>query len=157
MLLSLSARTFLIALACTWSASPAMALVLAISYAGIGTLTITDAGGAIIANFTPTDDRTLAELEHDLGQDHLNFFQKVLSDTSEPEFKQMVDPPKGGGVFWGDARPWFWNEEPCPSNVNNCDPELALQFNIINDGKTLRFADEAGIPFPAEIKFATFL
>lgn len=121
----------------------------------LGKFTMIDAGAGVVAQFTPSNDRTLAQFERDLHQDHLNFFQKVTEDTSpegpgKPKIP-FIDPPKGGLTELADSRPWYWNEE--------AGMDHQLSDNIINDGKTLRFEDAPGgfLRPNSQITYETFL
>lgn len=94
---------------------------------------------------------TLDELEQFLGQDHFNWFQKVVRDTTPPNnaagtrlSPPYIDPPKGGyngpgtTMSWGDNAPWYWNETPKPSGEPKPDPG---QLSDQSSGSTLGFTD----------------
>jgi hypothetical protein len=79
---------------------------------------------------------TLSELEAALKQDHLNWFQKVLSidpnvvGLTDP----LIDPPSGGlGSQWADDRPWYWDEtiaNPCPpGKTSGCGADTSFQLS----------------------------
>ena len=111
---------------------------------------------------------TVKELEQSLGQDHLNWFQKVVGDTNPQKDSSgntltvpYVDPPKGGyNDLWGDDAPWYWNETPKPAGETR--PEAGQLSNQVM-GSSLAFEDfpsvvEMGKPVAgAKVDFATFL
>lgn len=78
---------------------------------------------------------TLDELETFLGQDHLNWFQKVTADTHPPKDASgnqltvpYVDPPSGGydGGPAEDAIPWYLTE---PGELPNGATTSTLPFS----------------------------
>jgi hypothetical protein len=118
---------------------------------------------AIEASFVAAGGQTLAQLEHALGQDHLNWFQKVLSiDPPIPGITPpFVDPPSGGlGPQWHDNIPWYWDEflpSPVPPG-KTADPIYLLANHISSDGTALGFEDQPGnFPVGTGVNFATFL
>lgn len=94
-------------------------------------------GGGMQGKFRPNDPstQTMNQLEQQLGQDHMNWFQVVTGGTRGPRPGQQfpyVDPPNGGSPPNGnspgapaDGQPWFWDEPP----YNGGDPN-----NGINGG-----------------------
>lgn len=133
----------------------------------------------LVGEFTVTKQKgggsTMAvkELEQFLGQDHLNWFQKVTRDTSPPNDASgnrlkppYIDPPKGGysgpgtTMSWGDHAPWYWNETPKPAGEPKPDPG---QLSDQSSGSTLNFedfpsvVDATGPVAGAEVDFALFL
>jgi hypothetical protein len=76
---------------------------------------------------------TLDDLETFLGQDHLNWFQRVIADTNPPKDSKgnqltvpYVDPPAGG--YYGgpveDNIPWYLKEPdelPDPTTTSTLD------------------------------------
>jgi hypothetical protein len=90
---------------------------------------------------------TLAELERYLGQDHLNWFQKVTNvDPDDPNIADpFIDPPSGGlGNQWADDRPWYWDEfrpVPVPAGKQVGD---AFQLSNRAHGSVLDYFDFPG-------------
>lgn len=129
--------------------------------AGIGRIQIeveTDATGneALTGGFTAADGKTLAQLESQLGEDHLNWFQKV---TSAPEGKHVDPPPGGFDQQWADDVPWYWDEvfpTTCPP-LKVCDSSLQLSKQIRDSGTTLHFEDAPSDVPGTTLSFATFL
>lgn len=110
------------------------------------------------------DVLTLQELEAMLGQDHLNWFQKVTSLTPPGGLPvPFVDPPSGGlGTTWADAVPWYFDETPAPNPLppgkTNWNADNLLGKNISFDGTQLLFEDTPnGQPIGTQIGFSTFL
>ena len=103
---------------------------------------------------------SIKELETQLGQDHLNWFQKVIAITPPLPGVTVpfIDPPKGGmpGV-WADNRPWYFDEtSPPPGTPYNQNRQLSAQGDP--DGSILNFFDTPhGQPPGTTISFATFL
>lgn len=129
------------------------------------------------ASFTVTkkgaDNKTLTlqQLEKMLGQDHVNWFQKVTKvDPAIMGLKvPFIDPMKGGqGPLWADDRPWYWDEvsPPKPLPMGKTSPptfippmgktELGVQSH---DGAgPLEYSDSpGGQPVGTKIDFATYL
>jgi hypothetical protein len=103
---------------------------------------------------------TLQELEQYLEQDHLNWFQKVLSLT--PAIPGVptpfIDPPRGGmpGV-WADMRPWYFDETPPPPGTNY-NPNRQLQQQADPNGSILNYFDTPnGQPAGTRTDFVTYL
>jgi len=110
---------------------------------------------------------TLDELEASLGQDHLNWFQKVTKDTNPPDDSEgnpltvpYIDPPRGGYgdpfPLAGDDAPWYLQETPNPPG------ETRPQGILLSDntmGSMLLFEDQPAIPniAGASVSFDTFL
>ncbi len=106
---------------------------------------------------------TVKELETFLGQDHLNWFQKVISinpdilGVDEP----FIDPPDGGfGEQWADDRPWYFDEfrppDQLPPGKTEWDESYLLDSNV--NGSTLGYFDfPGGQPINTSILFVTFL
>jgi hypothetical protein len=121
-------------------------------------------GQGLTGGFTAAGGQTLAQLEAALGQDHLNWFQKVIADSNPPKdaagnqlAAPYVDPPSGGySNQWADNIPWYWDEVVPPNGTPNYDPNLQLSNNITNGGKTLNYEDFPGGP-NANVSFVTFL
>jgi len=103
---------------------------------------------------------SLMELEQYLGQDHLNWFQKVISIT--PPLSGVpapfIDPPRGGmpGV-WADTLPWYFDETlPPPGTPYN--PNRQLQQQGDPAGSTLNYFDTPHAQPPGtSLDFVTFL
>jgi len=124
---------------------------------------------ALVGDFTVTkkkgDDSTMTvdELEQFLGQDHLNWFQKVTRDTNPPKnaggntlTPPYIDPPNGGySDLKADDKPWYWNENA------GAPPGTALGGQTTGGG--LEFEDQPSVVGPAgpikgaEVDFALFL
>ena len=124
----------------------------------------------LIGSFRVTKDEdgiplTLNELENFLGQDHLNWFQKVVGDTNQPNdangnplVPPYIDPPINGYDFqWADDRPWYFDEFSKPADDPR-DWSAAFLLSNNTDGSLLDYFD-----FPSDSKagttldFATFL
>ena len=133
----------------------------------------------VVGGFTVTKKKadgttmSLDDLEAFLGQDHLNWFQKVTRDTNPPNGSDgkpltppYVDPPDGGyngpgtTKSWGDKRPWYWNETPRPAGETRPDPG---QLSSKASGSTLEHedypstVDATGPVAGAQADFVTFL
>jgi hypothetical protein len=106
---------------------------------------------------------TVKELETFLGQDHLNWFQKVISINPDVAGLKdpFIDPPDGGlYVQWADDRPWYFDEfrppDPLPAGKTEWDESFLLDSNV--NGSTLGYFDfPKNWPVDTNILFATFL
>ncbi len=128
--------------------------------------------GAVSGTFTATKKNpdgttmTLRQLEKSLGQDHLNWFQKVTSEGPNPPPPGVtipfIDPPKGGlplavDPTWADDRPWYYDEfvpNPVPPG-RVVEPSLQLSANTA--GSTLKYFDQLGGQKGNTIGLSTFL
>ena len=130
-----------------------------------GTVTIdrtTNQGGneGLLGQFATSTK--LSDFEKCMGQEHLNWFQKVTSITPGPPGPRFVDPPSGGlGPIWNDDRPWYWDETrpigPLPAGKTFFEA-LQLNANIVTDSTELLFEDYPhGQNVGTVISFATFL
>ncbi len=132
-------------------------------------------GGGLVGNqslvgkFTATKKNadgttmTIDELEQFLGQDHLNWFQKVTSDTNPPKNSAgttltppYIDPPKGGySDLAADDAPWYWNE--------NATAPAGTKLSEQTMGSMVQFEDAPSVVGPsgpikgAKVDFALFL
>jgi len=119
------------------------------------------------ASFTAQPFSSLSDLEASLGQDHLNWFQKVVTNrTVTPDFPgRFIDPQSGGqGALWADDRPWYWDEvaPPNPLPLGKTAPPTfipppgssELRENTLNDDGILEFED---FPSGLDLDFVTCL
>jgi hypothetical protein len=111
---------------------------------------------------------TLDELEQFLGQDHLNWFQKVTRDTHPPKDAKgdtltppYIDPPNGGySDLFGDDVPWYLQEKPKPAGEPKPD---GILLSDKTKSSSLEFEDQPSVVGPsgpilgAEVDFALFL
>jgi hypothetical protein len=111
---------------------------------------------------------TLKELETSLGQDHLQWFQKVTRDTDPPDDSRgnqlkvpYIDPPPNGtSTMWADEIPWYFDEH-APSDAErggrDWSPGVLLENNINNNFGILAYHDGPMGDKGLEVSFATFL
>ena len=111
---------------------------------------------------------TFQQLYASLGIDHLNWFQKVISDTNPPLDARgnrlrapYIDPPAGGySDLWSDELPWYLDEQ-APSRVEQggreWSPQFLLDNNINETFGLLRYFDKPQGTRGNRIGFATFL
>ena len=143
---------------------------------GFGTIKamVGDTPDALTGSFTVTkkgaDNKTLtlAQLEKMLGQDHLNWFQKVTDQQPAADVPKgvnipFIDPPNGGlpidvDPTWADDRPWYWDEftpNPVPKGRT---VEAGLQLSANSAGSKLDYFDApGGQKKGTTISFSTFL
>jgi hypothetical protein len=115
---------------------------------------------------------TLKELENNLGEDHLQWFQKVTSDTDPPLDARgnrlkapYIDPPPDGYSTpapgqWADELPWFLDERaPTQAELAGRDwnPDTLLANNTLNSTGTLLYTDGPTGTRGNKVSFATFL
>jgi hypothetical protein len=119
-------------------------------------------GGFEVSKTNPDGSvMSLAELERFLGQDHLNWFQKVTRvEPDDPAIADpFIDPPSGGfGTQWADDRPWYWDEfRPVPVPDGKVVGD-AFQLSNRAHGSTLDYFDfPGGQANGTEVDFVTCL
>jgi hypothetical protein len=108
------------------------------------------------------------QLEASLGEDHLNWFQKITSDTNPPKDvagnvlkAPYIDPPPGGySDHWADELPWYYDEHmPTEAELagREWNPRLLLDNRINDTLGRLTYSDGPEGSRGGKVSFATFL
>jgi hypothetical protein len=108
------------------------------------------------------------ELEASLGEDHLNWFQKITKDTNPPKDlagnvlkAPYIDPPPGGySDQWADELPWYYDEHtPTEAELagREWSPRLLLDNHINDTLGRLTYSDGPDGSRGDKVSFATFL
>jgi hypothetical protein len=145
-----------------------------IGFFDIRVVTDNDGDQGLVGTFQVTKQNpdktrmTFQKLYASLGIDHLNWFQKVTSDTSPPLDSRgnrlkapYIDPPAGGySDLWSDELPWYLDEQaPSKDELGGREwsPQFLLENNINETFGLLRYFDKPQGKRGNQISFATFL
>lgn len=171
--LSLSAEFFLVTSSALGAALDPINFDINANGKNIGSISINVPGSmaGVQGTFNVNDKlfKDINALEKFLGQDHLNWFQKVTS--IDPDFPglndPLIDPPSGGlGSLWADDRPWYLDEtrppDPLPDGKTSpptfIPPDGQTELDTQTMASALKYSDfPGGFPAGTTIDFSTFL